>query len=735
MTLKWGCVLAIVYLVTTALQSQNRLTITLMLSSLTMFAICAGSAFHLMGRRTALKFIVIALCLGWFAEEMGATQGWFFGKYHYSDLLGRKLGHVPIIIPMMWFAYCYIGYVMANLIVWQDPVASSTKIGRIAFMAFLAAGIVTAFDLGADPYFVYELKAWIMQIKNGDWFGEPAQGFLGWMVVAFSIIFSFKMATRSEALPSTRDFSKLPILLPLLIYACMMIFQIVFFSKSPTLIVRTVEIPYIAMFAMGIPLVCALAGWYRWKPVAGSSNIPSPVSDAKIEYSRFQTDPLADATIASIVGPWASPITPESQAIQLTRIGLVNQEFWHWETNKQVQSWQPHNPDLPHDIRLALESYLTAGHVLPDWADQEKIKRAEAIFFDHGILSCTILYCASLPECYVLSNSAEALQATAQLVNNTEHRIRTTAAMLFPVMLKGGMLTEDGSGVAQILKVRLIHAIVRNMILHGSPEEAMRLLSDQHHSKGAGILPPLPLQSTDGIYQALAANGWKIVEYGLPSNQEQLAYTLLTFSYVFLRSMRTLGIGLSSADEEAYLHIWNVVGHVLGIRREFMVDTMPEAAALFTQIQEHSRTQLVTPDPRPSLGQALMNAMRASIPFGLFQLCGPSNSNDIGVYNTFSWPTNFLYKLSILILETINSGVRFLLPHFSISRLLIRILGYHFIRKIVLDQTKPLRLPTHLINSMNTTIGDWSNDPKAPGWVNAIEDHFTTTGNWTESRK
>jgi uncharacterized membrane protein len=48
--------------------------------------------------------------------------------------------------------------------------------------------IVTAFDLGADPYFVFVLHAWVMTKTDGGWFGETLQGFVGWMVVSFFIV-------------------------------------------------------------------------------------------------------------------------------------------------------------------------------------------------------------------------------------------------------------------------------------------------------------------------------------------------------------------------------------------------------------------------------------------------------------------------------------------------------------------------------------------------------------------
>ncbi|WP_210542142.1 oxygenase MpaB family protein [Rhodoferax sp. PAMC 29310] len=122
--------------------------------------------------------------------------------------------------------------------------------------------------------------------------------------------------------------------------------------------------------------------------------------------------------------------------------------------------------------------------------------------------------------------------------------------------------------------MRLIHATIRNLLLRGSPENALLALGGQHHVTGAGELPALRRPECATLYQALWAHGWKVGEDGLPCNQEELAYTLLTFSYVFLRSMRRLGLGLPASDEEAYLHAWNVVRHVLGIRRELLADTM-----------------------------------------------------------------------------------------------------------------------------------------------------------------
>ena len=252
-----SCALLILFLGVTALRGQSETTLLLIGSSILMFACCWSSAIHLLGARAAFHFVAIALVSGWFAEQMGASHGWFFGEYTYTTVLGPTLGDVPVIIPLMWFALCYVAYVIANLIVWQTPADGIAPTGRALVMSLLAGLIVCAYDLGADPYMVFVLKAWIMTKTDGWWFGETLQGFFGWTFVAFFIIFCFRLTLRRWAPQPATDIAKWHVLIPMLIYGGSMVFQMCFGHPVET---RT-----IALFAMGIPLLCALLGWSRWR--------------------------------------------------------------------------------------------------------------------------------------------------------------------------------------------------------------------------------------------------------------------------------------------------------------------------------------------------------------------------------------------------------------------------------------------------------------------------------------
>lgn len=249
--------LAAAFLAALLLRGQGETTALLVISSLLMFGASVASATHLLGGRATLRFVLIAVSAGWLAEQLGSSYGWLFGDYTYTDVLGPTVGNVPIVIPLMWFALTYGAYVMANLAVWQAPVDPATGLGWTFALSFLAAGIVTAWDLGADPYFVFTLKAWIMHKKDGGWFGETLQGFVGWMTVSFFILMSFRFTLRRVAprppLPATRRH----VLVPLAIYGGCLVFQVA--------VGDPVELRIIALFALGIPLVAALCGLARWQ--------------------------------------------------------------------------------------------------------------------------------------------------------------------------------------------------------------------------------------------------------------------------------------------------------------------------------------------------------------------------------------------------------------------------------------------------------------------------------------
>lgn len=445
----------------------------------------------------------------------------------------------------------------------------------------------------------------------------------------------------------------------------------------------------------------------------------APLEPGLTASPAMRCDPLADATIARILGPG------RAGGPDLDAIALVNREIARWELNADLAGWRA-SPDVPAGMAAALQDYVAAASALPDWADADKIARAEALFMDVGLASCTLLFCASLPQCYVIPDLAAVLHVAGQLEQHTDYRVRATAAMIFPVMMRGGLTAPAGGGVAQALKVRLIHAVIRHLVLRGDPADALvaprrlkRLLPQGH-----------------GMHQLLYAHGWDIDRRGLPCNQEELAYTLLTFNYVFLQGLRRLGSapGLSAADEEAYLHAWNVLGHLLGIERALMADTMGQAQQLFEAIQDDARLQPRQPDARPALAASLVAALQHYIPLRVLKpfpvlltrhLVGKRASQDLGLDGHVSRLSRCLFAVGLRAVRTVDWLGRRVAPGFSIARLVTRILGYRLATQLLMDETRPLKLPARLLDDVSHAVRGWHTDSDAPRWMRAIERRFT----------
>jgi hypothetical protein len=93
--------------------------------------------------------------------------------------------------------------------------------------------------------------------------------------------------------------------------------------------------------------------------------------------------------------------------------------------------------------------------------------------------------------------------------------------------------------------------------------------------------------------------------------------------------------------------------------------------------------------------------------------------------------TLLVFEIGRLTVLALDSLVRIVLPHFSLTRMFTRAVGYHLLTRFLLDQTRPLALPDVLLEQMQHTVAQWHHDHRAPRWVKRLEERITTTGKWT----
>lgn len=217
-------------------------------------------AAYVLGWRHTLLFFGITVAVSWSYEHVGVETGLIYGAYHYTDALGLKLGHVPIIIPIAWFMMIYPSYIIANLIGSGRQMMTRDKknnnnnpitLVQILWLSFLSAVIMTAWDLVVDPYLSGPTeRAWIWE-DSGQYFGVPLHNFGGWLLTTFTIYFIFRLLSerKFQMHTSRRPLTTSIILLPLISYGATMIANII--PGEPP------ELRIIGPIVMGIPLVIA----------------------------------------------------------------------------------------------------------------------------------------------------------------------------------------------------------------------------------------------------------------------------------------------------------------------------------------------------------------------------------------------------------------------------------------------------------------------------------------------
>ena len=224
-------------------------------------------ATYVLGWRHTLLFFGITAAVSWSYEHIGVETGLIYGAYHYTDALGLKLGHVPIIIPIAWFMMIYPSYIIANLIgngrqkmMGREKNNNDNRITlQILWLSFLSAVIMTAWDLVVDPYLSGPMeRAWIWE-DGGQYFGVPLHNFGGWLLTTFTIYCLFRLLSESnsQVRPSHRPLSTPIILLPLISYGTIMVSNII--PGEPP------ELQIIGPIVMGIPLAIAAARLLRNK--------------------------------------------------------------------------------------------------------------------------------------------------------------------------------------------------------------------------------------------------------------------------------------------------------------------------------------------------------------------------------------------------------------------------------------------------------------------------------------
>jgi Predicted membrane protein len=196
-------------------------------------------------------FFSISILISWFYEQLGVTTGLIFGAYYYSDMLGVKVGAVPLIIPAIWFMMIYPSYIIANLIDSGRPSGTTSTFYSIMRLSLISALVMTAWDLIVDPLLSSPaIAAWVWE-EGGIYFGVPLHNFAGWILTTFTIYLAYRLFEKKVHIKPLGPMTKKIAALPLIAYGSMIVLNF--------LAGHIPELHLIGVTAMGLPLLIAAA--------------------------------------------------------------------------------------------------------------------------------------------------------------------------------------------------------------------------------------------------------------------------------------------------------------------------------------------------------------------------------------------------------------------------------------------------------------------------------------------
>lgn len=230
----------------------------------------------------------------------------------------------------------------------------------------------------------------------------------------------------------------------------------------------------------------------------------------------------------------------------------------------------------PEQLPQIVRDYLESTSEVPA-IDAKQVALGERLFARLGPEMLATLGFYGLPLDYAAGKGVRVLHRTAYLAKRPMRRVLETTQMVIDVLSPGG-LSPEGRGIRSAQKVRLMHAAVRHLITND---------------------PTSP---------------WDTSVLGVPINQEDMAGTLMTFSYIVLSGIDRLAIALTQAERDAYFACWMVIGRIMGVHEDLIPSSIEEGRALAYQILKDQAYS--TPQGR-ELARDLVKGYQTIMPPGL----------------------------------------------------------------------------------------------------------------------
>ncbi|NUW31777.1 DUF2236 domain-containing protein [Nonomuraea sp. SMC257] len=206
------------------------------------------------------------------------------------------------------------------------------------------------------------------------------------------------------------------------------------------------------------------------------------------------------------------------------------------EVNRLLYDWNRNDQPLPAGLPEDLRAFIEQARQLPSWVEPAKVDAGSRFHALKGNYIVVLAIVGAGMLATAIPKEARAVYYSAGGAD-LKDRVAKTNILAYAVRPQNAW-RAGGTAVVEAVKTRLVHAAVRH------------LLKSSPHWPG-----PIPISQEDMLVT------W---------------HTLATYS---MRGMREWKVRISSAEAEGYLHSLQLLGHMLGIRDEFLPATWDSSYA------------------------------------------------------------------------------------------------------------------------------------------------------------
>ncbi|ANZ43236.1 Latex clearing protein [Lentzea guizhouensis] len=214
--------------------------------------------------------------------------------------------------------------------------------------------------------------------------------------------------------------------------------------------------------------------------------------------------------------------------------------------NQAMRAWTRNDQPLPDGLPADVRDFMQRARQLPAWADQRKLGVAARFNVSRGFYLNLLNGVGGGMLSTAIPREARAVYHSKGGAD-MEDRVAKTSRLGFAV---GDLDAYQPSGaiIVEAVKTRMVHAAVRH------------------------LLPKSP--------------GWQSGSDGqrIPISLADMLVTWHTLPTYAMRKMLEWRVPITSAESTAYLHVWQVTAHLLGIRDEYIPATWDAANAQSKQL-------------------------------------------------------------------------------------------------------------------------------------------------------